>query len=442
MRYWLAFLSILMAPVQAVAQPAPPPAKPWPREVQAVYDGLKADCRTEGGKFIPDRAGFATAVEVTNDGKPDWVLQYDAARCSTSGYSMWCGTAGCVISILGSGTSGLAEIYNDNVRGWDVVAIDPKRKGLMLYTHGSVCGGAGAEICGQKLVWDGRKWVQVGLQRDVSFDTVPHGETEEVAPPPMHSARWQFAGVGAGAIAAVTGHPEFAAIGMRCQPGGGLYMTVVPNKTLRLPAAGQALLLGLEGSTEGISATQTLMLEPGKRDFSAPLAAPTEALLVGRDSELTLYASVDGGDEWQEISYLSLAGSTAAVRSLEKQCASAAGAASTAQAGAAAPLAPLGIVPGYYVDEHYPCSDPAIEAIFYDGKRLGLMRGGGPNSEDANFVGPLGKVERSKGSFFLPEWEMEVKVLAPTRIQLTIQDTGPPMRWCPTAQIPANWRAR
>jgi hypothetical protein len=37
---------------------------------------------------------------------------------------------------------------------------------------------------------------------------------------------------------------------------------------------------------------------------------------------------------------------------------------------------------------------------------------------------------------------MEVKILSPTRIQLTIQDTGPPMRWCPTEQLGAKWRLR
>ena len=98
---------------------------------------------------------------------------------------------------------------------------------------------------------------------------------------------------------------------------------------------------------------------------------------------------------------------------------------------------------GYYVLETDPCSKPSFEAIYYDGKRLGLLRGGGaPGSLDENFTGALGKVEKSRGSFFLPKWEMEVKVLSTTRIQLTIQDTEAPRRWCPAEQIPAKWRMR
>src|SRR3546814_2982508 len=98
MRCAFVLRSLVACSIQAtaLAQTAP---KPWPREVQAVYDQLKQDCRAEGGKFVPDRAGFATQVEVTNDGKPDWVIEYAATRCTTSGYSAWCGTAGCVIGI-------------------------------------------------------------------------------------------------------------------------------------------------------------------------------------------------------------------------------------------------------------------------------------------------------------------------------------------------------
>src|SRR3546814_15924386 len=92
MRFAFVLMSLVACSIQAtaLAQTAP---KPWPREVQAVYDQLKQDCRAEGGKFVPDRAGFATQVEVTNDGKPDWVIEYAETRCTTAGSSAWCGTA-------------------------------------------------------------------------------------------------------------------------------------------------------------------------------------------------------------------------------------------------------------------------------------------------------------------------------------------------------------
>lgn len=451
MRSLFAFLSLAAWSAQAAAAPTAPagnPAKAWPREVQAAYDELKAECRSSGGKFIADRPAFATEVELTSDGKPDWVLEYAATRCSNAGYSAWCGTAGCVIAILGSGPRGLREIFQDNVRGWSAVDLGRGRRGLETPVHGTACGGAGAEGCVETLAWNGRKWDVVKRHRwtdaDYAADQQRQAAAGSEAPPPMHEARWQFAGSGAGAVAATTGHPEFAALGLRCQPGGGVYMTVVPKPGLALPVAGQPLLINFTGSANGdYDATQTLVQEPGKADLSGALDPGVETLLVGADSGLDLIASASGGDEWQALSYMNLGGSTAALRSLRQQCAAAAGAASSAQGAGQKPVAPLGILAGYYVSESESCAEPGFEAIFYDGRRLGLIRGGGaPGSEDENFVGALGKVERAGKAFFLPDWEMEMKILSPTRIQLTIQDTEAPRRWCPAAEMPAKWRVR
>ena len=140
----------------------------------------------------------------------------------------------------------------------------------------------------------------------------------------MHAARWQFGGSGMGAIAATTDHPDFVALGLRCQPGGGVYMTMMPKPGLALPAAGQALLVDFKGSANGdYDAVQSLVQEPGKPDLSGPLDPGVEQLLVGADTGLELMASTDGGDEWRDLNYMSLAGSTAAIRSLRQQCAGA-----------------------------------------------------------------------------------------------------------------------
>src|SRR3546814_11647818 len=89
-------------------------------------------------------------------------------------------------------------------------------------------------------------------------------------------------------------------------------MSVVPTKALRLPPAGRPLLIGFRSHGELTETTQQLMLEPGKPDFSGALDPATQALLTGADPDLAVYASTAGGDEWAEITYLSLAGSNAA----------------------------------------------------------------------------------------------------------------------------------
>ncbi|WP_374525894.1 hypothetical protein [Sphingopyxis sp.] len=455
MRFTIALMALASGslPVAVHAQAA----KAWPREVQAVYDQFKGQCQ-RGGKFVPDRENFAHEVEVTGDGKPDWVVEVaslgcvvpQAVRDSGEGPedgNSYCGTAGCSVQIFGSGKKGLTSIFNGTLRSWDVIDLGRGRKGLETSVHGTACGGTGAEVCIETLAWNGRKWDVVKRYRWTDADYEAHQKEQAATPyqePPRHEAKWSFGGKGAGAVAATTGHPDFMALGLRCQPGGGVYMTLVPKPGMPLPPAGQPLLLHFTGSENGgYAATQTLVQEPGKPDLSGPLDPGVEVLLEGADTGLELIASNSGGDEWRQLDYMTLAGSTAAIRSLKQQCAASAGSTAATQAAGQKPAAPLGIMAGYYVLESEACSNPEFEAIFYDGKRLGLMRGGGaPGSSEENFIGPLGKVEKSRGYFLLPAWGMEVKILSSTRIQLTIQDTEAPRRWCPADQIPAKWRMR
>lgn len=104
-----------------------------------------------------------------------------------------------------------------------------------------------------------------------------------------------------------------------------------------------------------------------------------------------------------------------------------------------APVKPLGIVPGYYVAESLSCSQPGFDSFFYDGKRWGLLRGGG-DEDSQNIVESLGSVSKYGKSLVLDDWGIQLDIASPTRFQPTIQDTGGWMRWCPADQIPANYR--
>ena len=272
-------VAITLAPSITRAQPA----KPWPREVQAIYDGLKQECREMGGKFVPERGRFATQTEVTNDGQADWVLEYDAAACSI-GRSMYCGTAGCHIDILASTRSGLREVFANNVRGWEAVQLDAKRMALVISVHGSACGSVGAEACAQTLVWNARasKWDLVASKRGIDADEMAAMEAEAAAyvPPPIHSARWFFVAKDDVAIAGVSEHREIGVLGLRCQPGGGLMMSVVPQAALRLPPTGQPLILAFKGSDEFSEANQVLYGREGLPDHDGMLSDGLQALPI------------------------------------------------------------------------------------------------------------------------------------------------------------------
>lgn len=452
---------VMMALASAASAQSVPKVKPvWPREVQAIYDEFKTQCIAGGGRFVPDRANFAHQIEVTNDGKPDWLVEYEALDCKITDAirnsdnppmttSYFCGSGGCEVVILGSSKSGLKEIYGDNLRGWTVVDIGKGRKGLEQSVHGTACGGFGAEVCLITIAWNGRdwdevkryKWTEADYRREQKRQAASDKSYEDG---PLHNARWEFASKGDIAIAFVENHPEFPVIALRCLPTGGMFLSTMPAKTTPVPPTGRPLLIDFHGSTEGIRVTQSLTNAAGSTDYDGVLEPALESLLMGRDSGLEMLLSVDGGQEWQELTYLSTTGSTAATRSIGQFCAGQASGTAAKQASGHSPIAPLGIVAGYYLDENESCAAKRyFSLIYYDGKRWGLMYGGGREEWEQNHVGPLGRVQTlGKNRYALPAWDTQVEVLSSTRIRLTIQDTGGPMRWCPADQIAPNYRAK
>lgn len=452
MRHVAGMLAAVGLATPLAAQPA---AKPWPREVQAIYDGFKNECRAAGGYFVPDRAYFARELEINGDKKSDWAVEESALACEVSDLvretgmapsgNEDCGTGGCGVLFFISGKRGYVESQL-LVRGWSVGKDSGGRPVLDTTVHGSACGGIGAEVCEETLRWNGADWDFVKQYRwtDADYERSQAADAaggEVYQEPPRHEARWVFAGQGPSGIAAVMDHPEFPAIGLRCQLGGGLIFTAMPKQGVALPPETQPLLLYFYGSTEGIEGVQQLMKEPGKPDWSGVLDPRVQSLLYGRDSELKLLASTDGGGEWQYMTWLSLGGSTAAMRSITQACAGAASQASAGQASGMQPVGPLGLVPGYYVSEYEPCNAPGFETYYYDGKRWGLMWGN-QDEYSQNVVEPLGKVRKMGKYLVLEAWDMQIEVASPTRFQPTIQDTGSWTRWCPESEIPANFRAK
>jgi len=120
------------------------------------------------------------------------------------------------------------------------------------------------------------------------------------------------------------------------------------------------------------------------------------------------------------------------------------GGAATAQHAAPlpAPVGPLGIAPGYYVDAAIPCGK-APDVFFYDGRRVGVP-GYDRNGEAAELkILPVGRVTGAgKGSLFIETLDAELRKLPGGRIVLIIQDDGPAMRMCRRDEVPARFRAR
>lgn len=118
---------------------------PYPREVRRSLDWGRKECRAEGGTVIYE-PGIVRTADLTGDGRPDFVVDYRAGRCS--GYlGMFNGTGGWDLAIL-IARAGRAtrEVFRGRVRGYTVLpGRGPKRVAFDL--HGGFCGLAGADEC-------------------------------------------------------------------------------------------------------------------------------------------------------------------------------------------------------------------------------------------------------------------------------------------------------
>ena len=426
-------------------------AAPWPKEVQAVFDGYKSQCQQAGGKFVPDRVNFARQIEVTGDGKPDWVVEHSAFACKVSQAQMdagnvpdtgsgFCGTAGCQITILGSGRKGLAPIFEGILRDLTPVDLGGGRKAIETTVHGTACGGAGAEVCIETLAWNGKKWALVKRYRWTDADYEAHQRSQAALPPVEefrnHEAKWTFIGRASSAVAEVRDHPELGNLSLTCRPGGGIDLTVTPTPTtMPFPPPGRLMLLWFEGSMDGTVADQPLAQVPGKADWSGPLAPELEALLGGRDDGLTLLVSIDGGAEWQELAYFSLAGSTKALRSLQAECpASKRPVPSVASPGtglkpydsfvgtppsaAAATRIPLAVGYYAYVEGRFStCASPVITPWYFDGTRFW---------EETDFTDP-----KHQYSSQAVAWELAGR----DRFRISYRNRDEEGRWSPGVSI-------
>lgn len=105
----------------------------------------------------------------------------------------------------------------------------------------------------------------------------------------------------------------------------------------------------------------------------------------------------------------------------------------------AAPVPPLGIAPGYYVDERQDCRSGS-DFFFYDGKRVGLYN----NKPSKGDIQPVTKLKKD-GKSWVDASDSTITALGPARVSWEDSYHGEivgPFRWCPTDQVPARARVK
>lgn len=125
-------------------------------EAQRLIDRAAADCRSfENGEFDP--ANAVTQIELSSQfGRIEAELVDEREFACSSAASLYCGTGGCMLNVI---VDGVVRAWQ--ATGWQIIEWGPDRI-LLIGRDGGWCGGAGAEVCYEALVWSNGKMLTVG----------------------------------------------------------------------------------------------------------------------------------------------------------------------------------------------------------------------------------------------------------------------------------------
>jgi hypothetical protein len=125
-------------------------------EAQQLIDRAAADCSAfENGEF--DAGHAFTTIELSSQfGTVEAELVDESEFACSSAASLYCGTGGCMLNVIIGDTVSAWQ-----VTGWRLIDWGPDRI-LLIGRDGGWCGGAGAEVCYEALVWSNGKVLTVG----------------------------------------------------------------------------------------------------------------------------------------------------------------------------------------------------------------------------------------------------------------------------------------
>ena len=93
-----------------------------------------------------------TTLDLTGDGRDDYILQFGDTECSTGARAAYCGSGGCLMYILVTLPNGkIRKVFDGYARSYDInpdpskPARGPRTIGFEL--HGAYCGEHGTPSC-------------------------------------------------------------------------------------------------------------------------------------------------------------------------------------------------------------------------------------------------------------------------------------------------------
>jgi hypothetical protein len=125
-------------------------------DTQRLIDRAAADCRSfENGEF--DAGNAVTEIELRSQfGSVQAELVDESEFACSTAVSLYCGTGGCMLNLIVDGT-----VHAWQATGWKLIEWGPDQI-LLIGRDGGWCGGAGAEVCYEALVWSNGRILTVG----------------------------------------------------------------------------------------------------------------------------------------------------------------------------------------------------------------------------------------------------------------------------------------
>ena len=148
MRAFFTVLSVFLFWVSASLAMSP--------QAKQLIDRAAADCQSfENGEF--DAGNAVSAIELSSQfGAVEAELIDESQFACSSAASLYCGTGGCMLNLVLDGKMSAWQ-----ATGWKLIEWGPDRI-LLIGRDGGWCGGAGAEVCYEAVVWSNGKFLTVG----------------------------------------------------------------------------------------------------------------------------------------------------------------------------------------------------------------------------------------------------------------------------------------
>lgn len=117
----------------------------YPKEVQAVLDDIRGQCRDAGGDKVILGAGAVKKLDLTGGGN-DYVVDLSEAECHGMG-TLYCGSGGCDLFIFAGKRGGpLVKVFDERARSYEIMPGQAPRT-IRFNLHGMYCGRVGYEPC-------------------------------------------------------------------------------------------------------------------------------------------------------------------------------------------------------------------------------------------------------------------------------------------------------